>query len=271
MGSLKLAAAAALLGALVLPAQAASVSYYLDQSNALPDGANYLQVDIADGAGGAIDFTVQVLSPLSDIATSKFGIRSFALNVVPGGSAEAMNISGLPTGWFASDSVKMDGFGRFDIRLQAWKGKVAVPTLTFSITGIDGDRPEDYAIFSTGNAPGDHQFFAAKVGGFEYCEDSDSNGGGGCNDKGGKVQAFAIQSAGAGNDGRHGRDLWATSWKQDLRHGMHKHWDGKWAEDCITSGVFAGSTAVPLPGTAWRFLAGAAGVISRARRRTAAR
>lgn len=236
------------------PAQAASISYFLDQSNALPDGSNYLRVDVADGANGAIDFTVQVLGPLSSIAGSNFGIQSFAFNVVPGGSAEAMNITGLPTGWRANDSRRMDGFGLFDVRL-AGRGNARMGTLTFSITGIDGDRPEDYALLSRGRAPEGHEFFAAHVAGFQYCREDD---GGSCGDK---VQPqFAMQSAGTGG---------LPAWGQDWRHHMDEHWDGRWAEDCITSGFFAGSTAVPLPGTAWLFMAGIAGVLARVRRRAA--
>ena len=238
------------------PAQAASISYFLDQSNALPDGSNYLRVDVADGAHGAIDFTVTVLSPLGDLAGRKFGIQSFAFNVVAGGSAEAMDITGLPRGWSASNGSRMDGFGLFDIQLRSRKGNSRLDTLTFSITGVDGDRPEDYALLSRGRAPEGHEFFAARVTGFEYCEDGDH--GGGCGDK---VQPqFAMQSAGTGG---------LPAWGQDWRHHMDEHWDGRWAEDCITSGFFAGSTAVPLPGTAWLFMAGIAGVLARVRRRAA--
>src|SRR5690606_30227476 len=67
------------------PAQAASVSYYLDQSDVLPDGTNWLQVTISDGIDGAVDFTVQILQPLKDlIANCDIGITKFAFNVVEG-------------------------------------------------------------------------------------------------------------------------------------------------------------------------------------------
>ena len=57
------------LGVLMLNASfAASVSYVLDQSGALPDGNDYVKVTIADGLDGAIDFTVEVLSALTDLA-----------------------------------------------------------------------------------------------------------------------------------------------------------------------------------------------------------
>ena len=54
--------------------QAASISYFLDQSDKLADGTNYLQVTISDGANGAIDFTVTALQPLLDLAADE-GLR----------------------------------------------------------------------------------------------------------------------------------------------------------------------------------------------------
>lgn len=154
---------------LAAPAQAASLSYFLDQSNALGDNVNYLQVTIADGADGAIDFTVQALEPLLDIAGDNFGIQSFAFNVVPGGDAEAFNVTNLPDGWRARDHYRMSLFGFFDIKLYGG-GNSRLDTLTFSITGIEGDSVEDYAILSKGNATGGHQLFAARVAGFDYGE-----------------------------------------------------------------------------------------------------
>ena len=148
-------------------ANAASVSYFLNQSNALPDGTPYAQVTIADGADGAIDFTVQVLSALSDIATSNFGIQSFAFNVAPGGSAEGASVTGLPDGWKARDDFRMSSFGFFDVKVYG-TGASRVSTLTFSIDGIDGDTIEDYASLSTGGASGGNQFFAAHVAGFSF-------------------------------------------------------------------------------------------------------
>ena len=150
-------------------ANAASVSYILDQSNALPDGTPYLQVTVADGANGAIDFTVQVLSALSSIAASNFGIQSFAFNV--DGSAEGANVTGLPDGWRTRDDYRMSTFGFFDIKVWG-TGKDRVSTLTFSIDGIDGDTIDDYAVASTGGASGANQFFAAHVAGFSFkCDD----------------------------------------------------------------------------------------------------
>src|SRR5437868_2782766 len=86
------ALAAAALGVFSLNgAYAASVSYILDQSNALPDGNDYLRVTIEDGLNGAIDFTVEVLSALSNLASGNFGMQSFGFNVDQG-DTDATNV-----------------------------------------------------------------------------------------------------------------------------------------------------------------------------------
>lgn len=192
------------------PAQSASISYFLDQSNTLPGGTNYLQVTVTDGIDGAIDFTVEVLDALSGSAGRNFGIQSFALNAVPGGFADS-SISNLPDGWQVSNSPRMDGFGFFDIKLQG-NGGSRVETLTFSITGIDGDTPEDYAGLSTGTASQGQSLFAAHVAGIQI---PDCNG-----------------------------------------------------RECASSAFFGGSTAVPLPATAWLLGVAIAGALTRARRRS---
>jgi hypothetical protein len=153
------------------PAQSASLSFFLDQSNILPDGTNYVQVTIADGAKGAIDFTVSVLQPLLDIAGPNFGLQMFAFNVGGESDARARDVSGLPSGWTARGRNRMSEFGVFDIKLSG-RGDSRVSTLEFSIDGVDGDSPADYVGFSRRNASGGNQFFAAKVGGFDYCRET---------------------------------------------------------------------------------------------------
>ena len=63
-----------------LQANAATISYYLDQSNALPDGINYAQVTISDGVEGNIDFTVDVLTSAFTVTGSNFGMQNFSFN-----------------------------------------------------------------------------------------------------------------------------------------------------------------------------------------------
>jgi hypothetical protein len=88
------------------PARAASVSFFLDQSNELPDGVNYLSVSLMD-----------------------------------------------------NDTGGMDGFGRFDFRLQG-KGWARTDELSFKVSGV-----------SLGNF--DPLFFAAHVAGLEWCNIGD--------------------------------------------------------------------------------------------------
>lgn len=164
--------AALLVAMAVAPAQAASVSYFLDQSNALPDGTNYLQVTIADGAEGAIDFTVEALSPLSDIAGSNFGIQNFGFNLGDFG-LDADNIENLADGWsIANGQGQMSGFGRFDVVLAGTGNSRQVP-LTFSIVGI-ADSIFDYVALSGSPASEGHSFFAAHVAGFDWDENTTS-------------------------------------------------------------------------------------------------
>ena len=196
------------------PGQAASVTYTLNQSNALADGPSYLQVTIADGAAGAVDFTVQVLDALTGIASEHFGIQSFAFNVAPGGDAEGASVGNLPAGWITRDQYRMGDFGLFDIKLYGG-GTSTLQTLTFSILGIDGDSPDSYASLSTGRAPQGHFFFSGRVAEFNQPDCTNPN-------------------------------------------------------KCVNTALFAGNaSAVPLPGAAWLFVTGAAGVLARARKRKA--
>lgn len=152
--------------------QAASVSYFLDQSNALPDGSNYLKVTIADGADGDINFTVEILTALSSLASSNFGIQKFGFNTsIPLSSIDVTNnITGLPTGWTANvvpPVNQFDGFGQFEISAEATGGFRSDP-LTFSIIGVAGDTINDYSVLSTGTAGQGNVYYAAHVAGFCY-------------------------------------------------------------------------------------------------------
>ncbi len=160
----RLLAPVALACALAGPAQAASVSFNLDQSNAFADGVNYLRVTIADGASGAIDFTVEALEPLLSIAGPNFGIQGFAFNVGDS-SATNQNLTNLPAGWTSRSDFRMASFGVFDIKVNGG-GASRLSSFSFSIDGIDGDTPMDYLALSSRRATEGNQFFAAKVGGF---------------------------------------------------------------------------------------------------------
>lgn len=132
-------------------ARAASVSFYLDQSNKLPDGTNYLSVMLTENLSGGVDFLVQTLSPLNGIAGRNFGIQKFGFNFT---SNTPYEITGLPDYWRVKKDKQMSEFGRYDIRLQG-KGKARTDELSFTVTGVGlGDFDS---------------FFAAHVAGFEWC------------------------------------------------------------------------------------------------------
>lgn len=169
-----LAAIAASLAATAATAHAASVSYYLDQTNLstgpLVDGVNYLQVTIDDqGSPGLINFTVQTLPALNSIAGSNFGIQTFGLNTLLNtASIPDSAIVNLPSGWsgnVAPPPNTIDGFGTFNIAVDNGGGN-RLTTLTFSIN-VPGDTITDYVKLSGGNAAQGNVFFGAHVAGFD--------------------------------------------------------------------------------------------------------
>ena len=101
----------------------------------------YLQVTIADGADGAIDFTVQVLDAADRCSPPRISASSHSRStLIPGGDAEGASVGNLPVGWITRDHYRMSEFGFFDIKLYGG-GNSRLQTLTFSILGIDGDTP----------------------------------------------------------------------------------------------------------------------------------
>ncbi len=240
--------AALLVGLLFATAsQAGSISYFLDQSNKLADGINYLKVTISDeGKAGSINFTVQALQPLIDLAGENFGIQMFAFNIVGGVGAQAQNVSALPDNWKVRNGGKMDGFGIFDIKMLAKSGghddsdkkkngnghetrgngngfghsgglNVQQP-LTFSITGVKLDDLLSYVDLSTGRAPQGFSLFSARVTGLIL-----GDCGGGKDKDGGKCKT--------------------------------------------TSAYFGGTTAVPAPPAVWLLGTAVAGLVVRRFRR----
>lgn len=137
-----------------LPTHAASVSFFLDQSNKLPDGTNYLSVMLTESEGG-VNVVVNTLDPFNSIRGDHFGIQKFGFGLSNGVFEEIEN---LPDGWRVKHNKRMDGFGRFDFRLQG-KGKVRTDELSFTVGGVSlGDFDS---------------LFAAHVAGFEWCKTDD--------------------------------------------------------------------------------------------------
>jgi hypothetical protein len=144
-------------GALMLmavPAHAASVSFFLDQSNRLPDDTNYLSVTLDEIAGG-VNVLVKTLDPLNSIAGKHLGIRKFAFGLSNDLFEE---ITGLPDGWNVKQNKPMNDFGRFEFKLEG-KGWPRREELSFTVGGVSlGDFDS---------------LFAAKVAGFEWCRDGE--------------------------------------------------------------------------------------------------
>lgn len=229
-------AAAAVLGAVVAaPAQAASVSYFLTNSDILPDGQNYLQVTISDGLNGAVDFTVQALQPLLDRAGPGFGIYKFGFNVIPGVDSPVSAIVNFPTpGWSKGPQQDMGGFGRFDRRLRTTSFRAPVSsTLTFSIVGVNLDTILSYVDLSVNSTEGP-AFFAAGVQGIN----------------------LGNNSCGPNNG--------PTSGPRALRRAS----SGCKIE--TTRAFFGGVQAVPAPPAVWLLATGVAAVVARRFRKRAA-
>jgi len=70
-------------------------SWFLDQSNELPDGVNYGQVDIAaNAATGKVSFTVTAFDSMYSPGTpDNFGIQTFGFNY------NGANVSATPGNW----------------------------------------------------------------------------------------------------------------------------------------------------------------------------
>ncbi|MCW8933984.1 MAG: VPLPA-CTERM sorting domain-containing protein [Gammaproteobacteria bacterium] len=161
-------AAIALLA--VSTVQAASVSYYLDQSNDLLDGTNYLQVTISDSTTvlGDIDFSVDVLSEAFSVSPgANFGMQSFSFNFDDTIAVSATDIINLnPATWMISENQNAGGgFFKFDLQLDGTGGS-RTELLSFSISGVDGDMVTSYATGSSLN-PSSSEYFAAHVAGFD--------------------------------------------------------------------------------------------------------
>ena len=159
-------------------AQAASISYFLNQSNVdvapLVDGINYATVTIDDNQANKLTFNVTLLAPLTLIAGTGFGIQDFSFNIV---GTNPLSNSGvvagqwtLPSGWdakVAPPPLQADGFGKFDAQVSATGNLRANPTLTFSVDSAStGLTLSSFAeASSNGNGQG-NVYFAAHLAGF---------------------------------------------------------------------------------------------------------
>lgn len=145
-------------------ANAASVTYYLNQSNtegSWPDNVNYLKVELFDSITnpGDIEFRVTPLATLTVSAGTNFGIQAFGFN-----STQTLTAANIvdPLGW-TTGSGNLDGFGMYQVR-EDGTGSNRQNPLSLRITGIIGDTLADYVVAGPGGAQGTY-FFAAHVAG----------------------------------------------------------------------------------------------------------
>lgn len=146
---------------------AATISYYLSQSNALLDDVNYAQVTISDSSTiGDIDFNVEILDSAFTVSGSNFGMQNFSFNYDPTLSIDTSNIDTLLSTWSTSEGANAGGgFSKFGFQLSG-KGNSRTELLNFTITGVDGDTIESYAMGSN-LKPAATEFFAAHIAGFD--------------------------------------------------------------------------------------------------------
>lgn len=165
-------------------ASAASVSYFLDQSNTtppFPDNSNYLTVTIDDnggtGANGGdsiITFTVATVAGAFNPTAGSFGLQDFGFMDI-GGFVTADSPSAqwiLPTGWSSNTPPPPnteDGFGRFDLSVSTSGSTNRMDPLVFSID-VAGDSIANYVALSTNTAGEGNVFFATHVAGFTTTE-----------------------------------------------------------------------------------------------------
>jgi hypothetical protein len=177
-------------------ADASTVSFYLNQSNiaGLPDGTNYLQVTIWDGAdamnrtvngyntvSGDVVFELQTLPSLSSHAITNFGIDEFAFNTKMNLNlySETTNFRGRPANWSVGiGSQNADGFGKFELTPGTGGANNVVDPLFFAITAVTGDNVGTYQDLPTGNAGQGAYYFATHVINFSVPGDSSAWFGG---------------------------------------------------------------------------------------------
>jgi hypothetical protein len=129
------------------PSHAATVSFFLNESNRLSDGVDYLSVNLTENSTGGVDVLARTLDPLNNLSTKHFGIQKFAFSFDDGTMGD---VTGLPDGWKIKSDRRMKGFGKFDTGLLG-TAEARTDILSFTINGVGLDDFEP--------------FFAVKVAG----------------------------------------------------------------------------------------------------------
>jgi hypothetical protein len=124
-----------LMAAAIATSHAASLSFYLDDSDRLPDNSNYMQVDLIENMTGGVDVSAQTLAALNDISGDHFGIQRFAFSFDDGTKAD---VSGLSDDWKVKGDRKMSEFGSFDTVISS-RGLSHADSLSFTVNNVTLD------------------------------------------------------------------------------------------------------------------------------------
>ena len=155
-----------------LQVNAASVSYFLDQSNDLEDGVSYAKVTISDSIDhvGDIEFSIEVIAGAFPEALSNFGMQSFYFNFDDSLTVDEGNLVDINPSWSVNTNKNAGGgFGKFDFGL-AGKGNNRTDILSFRITDVTGDSIASYA-FSSGS-----EYFAAHIADYDSSVSGNTSG-----------------------------------------------------------------------------------------------
>ena len=166
------AAMFAALASFAAPADAAMVSYHLNQTNVdavLADGVNYARVDVDDNTPNEINLTITLHGVLTPGVN--FGIQEFMFNVSETNPLQDSIVNPaqweLPLSWAANVAPpqnQADGFGKFQVSV-ADGGGARSTVLSFALigTGLSLDR---FATASENPAPQGNVFFGAHIADF---------------------------------------------------------------------------------------------------------
>jgi hypothetical protein len=144
---------------------AASTSYFLDQSNDLADGTNYAKVTISDSVdyAGDIEFSIEVLTDAYPGELSNFGMQTFYFNFNESLSVAAVNIVDTAPSWSITTNKNAGGgFGEFDFKV-AGNGDNRTDVLTFRVAGVTDDTINSYATSATEGS----EYFAAHIADYD--------------------------------------------------------------------------------------------------------
>jgi len=156
------------MGLVAGTAQAASVSYNLNQTNIGLAELDYLTVTISDSTttAGDIDFNVTVNAANYPGSLNNFGMDNFYFNYDNSLTVNAGNILDIdPSSWSVKTDKNAGGdFGFFEFDLKG-SGNSRTELLSFSISGVTGDSINSYALGYEGGTG--LAYFAAHVAGFD--------------------------------------------------------------------------------------------------------